>query len=137
MDNQTLLAILKAFKALFDNLPEELPNEKYAPAVNQIRQGYSEVLYPLLKTQHFALCVDSDGECVSIFASATERDSFIETMSQIKEEDKERGNADEIICKPLTFGEFLDFADAEELDLNNYSLDEDGAIEFIHNFAEP
>ena len=137
MENTKLLAILRAFKALFDNLPKELPNKKYAPAVNQIRQGYSEVLYPILKTQHFALCVDSDGECVSIFATEAERDAYIRTMQKIEEERKERGDVSEIICKQITFGEFLDFADAKELDLNNYSLDEDGAIEFIPNFVKP
>lgn len=137
MKNSNLLAILRAFNALFENLPSELPNEKYAPAVSRLKQGYSEVLYPLLGTQHFALCVDSDGECVSIFASDTERDSFIETLSQIKKEDKERGNVGEIICKPITFGEFLDFADGKELKLDNYSLDEDGAIEFVPYFSKP
>lgn len=133
MNNQNLLAVLRAFKALFDNLPSELPSEKYAPAVNQFKQGYSEMIYPLLKTQCFALCVDSDGECVSIFATEAERDAYIRTMRQIEEDRRERGDVGEITCRPITFGGFLDFADAEELDLNNYSLDEDGAIEFVHS----
>lgn len=133
MNNQNLLAIFRAFKVVFENLPSELPSEKYTPAVNQLKQGYSEILYPLLKTQYFAFCVDSDGECVSIFATEAERDSYIKTMRQIGKECRERGDVGEITCRPITFGEFLDFADAEELDLNNYSLDEDGAIEFVHS----
>ncbi len=131
MDNQTLLEILRAFKALFDNLPRELPDEEYTPATEQLHESYSAILHSVLSTQHFALCDDPDGECVSIFATEAERDSFIEAMCQIKEECKERGDADEIICKPITFDEFLEFADAEAFKLDNYSLDEDGAIEFV------
>lgn len=130
MENTKLLAILRAFKALFDNLPSELPDDEYAAAVDQIKQGYSEVLYPFLKTQHFAICVDSDGEYVSIFATEAERDAYIREMRKIEEERKERGDKTEITCETITFDDFLCFAEGMETDLNNYSLDVDGSIEF-------
>ena len=143
MENSKLLATLRAFKALFENLPSELPDEKYTHAYEQLDESFMTMLYSLLATQHFAMCIDSDGEHVSIFDTKTDRDSYVETMRQFERERRERDNittmpedyyerlkSGEIVCYPITPEDFLYFAETEEFNLDNYSLDEDGAIEF-------
>lgn len=134
MENSKLLATLRAFKALFDNLPRELSDEEYSTAAGNLYDSYLAILHSLLSTQHFALYTDSEGEYVSIFSTKTERESYINAILRIKDERKERGDADEITCKPITFDEFLSFSETTEFDLRNYSLDEDGAIEFERKY---
>ena len=133
MDNQTLLAILRGFKSIFDNLPKEPIDEDYANAADQLYNSYLEILHSILKAQHFAHGTDPDGEYMGIFGTETERDSFVDTISRIAEE---RGGTADITCKPITFEEFLNLAEGEEYELDNYSLAEDGAIEFVPNFAK-
>lgn len=134
MENSKLLATLRAFKALFDNLPRELSDEEYSTAAGNLYDSYLAILHSLLSTQHFAFYTDSEGEYVSIFSTKTERESYINAILRIKNERKERGDADEITCKPITFDEFLSFSETTEFDLRNYSLDEDGAIEFERKY---
>ena len=134
MTNQKLLAILRAFKALFDNLPKEHIDEDYADAADQLYNSYLEILHPILKTQYFTHGIAPDGEYMGIFETTAERDSFVETINQMAEE---RGSTADMTCKPITFEEFLRLSDGEEYELDNYSLAEDGAIEFIPHFAEP
>lgn len=134
MENSKLLATLRAFKALFDNLPRELPDDEYITAVKQLYESYLTVLLSLLATQHFAICNDSECECVSIFSTEAERDAFVKSMTQIEDERRERGDMGEIICKPIAFEEFLEFAETTEFELSNYSLDENGAIEFERKY---
>lgn len=93
----------------------------------QFSDGYWGILYALLKTQYFALNTDSSGECVSIFSTRSERDAYIEEIYKSKEECEDC----KITCFSIAFKKFINVADGEELDLNNYSLDEDGAIEFV------
>lgn len=135
MKNEQLLAILKAFKALFDNLPQELPNEEYLPAVKRLEQSYSEILYPLLGTQYYAFNADPNGDSVSIFDTDIKRDAYVEEMCKVGNELQERGDVVKPICEPITFEEFMErvrkYANSVVLDLNNYSLDEDGAIELV------
>lgn len=133
MENTKLLAALRAFKTLFDNLPKEPLNEEYASAAEQLYLSYMKILYPMLETQYFAFGTDPKGDYTGIFDNEVDRDSFINEMHKINEERKERGNTSEMICKPITFEEFLDFAKYEVFELDNYSLAEDGAIEFIRS----
>lgn len=135
MKNQKLLAILRAFKALFEALPSEAPDAKYIAAYQQLHEGYEEMLHTLLATQHFAFCHDPDGECVSIFSTETQRDAFIKAMDEMYEELNADFDVDpdETVCKPMTFAEFIVYAKGTECDLNNYTLEEDGAIEFELN----
>lgn len=135
MENQKLLAILRAFKALFNALPSEAPDAKYIAAYQQLHEDYAEMLHTLLATQHFAFCHDPDGECVSIFNAETGRDTFIKVMNKMYEEMTAELDVDpnETICKPMTFAEFIVYAKGTECDLENYSLEENGAIEFERN----
>ena len=132
MENVNLLETLRAFKAIFDNLPTQPlgDGDDYDKAIDQLYESYSAILHQLLATQHFAISTDIDGECVSIFSTEEERDSFVKIMRGIEDE---RGKTKRKLCKPRTFDEFLHYANDAENDLNNYSLDEDGAIEFKHN----
>ena len=134
MENSKLLATFRAFKALFDNLPRELSDEEYRTAADNLYDSYLTILHSLLSTQHFAFYTVSEGEYVSIFSTEAERDAFVKSITQIEDERKERGDADEITCKPITFDEFLGFSETTEFDLRNYSLDEDGAIEFERKY---
>lgn len=127
MKNSKLLAILRAFKILFENLPSNLPDKGYDSAFAQFIDGYRGILYALLRTRYFALNTDSSGECVSIFSAESKRDAYIEEIYKSKEECEDC----KITCVPIAFKKFINVADGEELDLNNYSLDENGAIEFI------
>lgn len=135
MENQKLLVILRAFKALFNALPSEAPDAKYIAAYQQVHESYAEILHTLLATQHFAFCHDPDGECVSIFSTETQRDTFIKVMGKMYEELNAELDVDpnETVCKPMTFAEFIVYANGTEGDLENYSLEEDGAIEFERN----
>lgn len=135
MKNQKLLAILRAFKALFEALPSEAPDAEYRAAEQQLRENYAVMLHKLLATQHFAFCRDPDGECVSIFNAETQRDTFIKVMDEMYKELNAELDVDpnETVCKPMTFAEFIVYAKGTECDLNNYTLEEDGAIEFELN----
>ena len=135
MENQKLLAILRAFKALFKALPSEAPDEEYRAAEQQLRENYTVILHSLLATQHFAFCNDPDGECVSIFNTETQRDTFIKVMTEMYKELNADFDVDpnETVCKPMTFAEFIVYAKGTECDLKNYFFEEDGAIEFELN----
>lgn len=137
MENSKLLATLRAFKALFDNLPRELPGDEYAAAVEQLDDSFVKIIPSILGTQYFLYGTDPDGDYAGVFETEADRDSFIVEMNKVNEERKKRGDTGEMICKPITFKEFQDFADGEEFELDNYSLAEDGAIEFVPKFAEP
>lgn len=135
MENKKLLAILRAFKELFEALPSEAPDAEYRAAEQQLHENYAVILRSLLVTQHFAFCHDPDGECVSIFSTETQRDTFIRVMDEMYKEMTAELDVDpnETICKPMTFAEFIVYAKGTECDLENYSLEEDGAIEFERN----
>ena len=135
MENKKLLAILRAFKALFNALPSEAPDAKYISAYQQLHESYAEMLHTLLATQHFAFCHDPDDEGVSIFSTETQRDAFIKAMDEMYKELNAEFDVDpnETVCKPMTFAEFIVYAKGTECDLKNYFFEEDGAIEFEPN----
>ena len=135
MENKKLLAILRAFKALFKALPREATGEEYKVAYQQLHENYAVILRSLLATQHFAFCHAPDDESVSIFSNETQRDAFIKAMDEMYKELNADFDVDpnETVCKPMTFAEFIIYAKGTECDLKNYFFEEDGAIEFELN----
>lgn len=131
MKNLNLSDVISGYKTVFKNLPDDCTYEysainadyDYSDTLDLAFQGMHDVLSALLQTQEFAFVDLPNAEIVKIFNTDEERDAFVN--------DRTFAEVNKATVTPISYDEFLSFAQGNEFVLPYYSSNPvDNCVDF-------
>ena len=115
MITKQLMTVINGYKTIMKEFSVDTENDDYECAFDQLYNGALMLIDALLKNAVYAFINVGEGY-VGIFSTSEERGAFIDKF------DKE-------LCHPITYEEFEEYAQGEDVIPNCYRFDKE------HNFV--